>query len=151
MRATIKPIIAAAVAILMSLTLSAQPNGKKMSREDFAAKQAAHISEELAFDEATSAKFQETYCAFQQELWALGPGLDKPKPGEQGEEEIGERFERSQKILDLRKKYCDIYSTFLTQKQISRVYEIEQEMMHKMHKQRPQKSRRPRPVENAGK
>ena len=146
MRAIIKPIFAAAVAILMSLTLTAQPNGKKLSREELAVKQAAHISEELAFDEATSAKFQETYCAFQQELWALGPVLDKPKPGEQGEEEIGQRFERSQKILDLRKKYYEIYSTFLTQKQISRVYEIEQEMMHKLGKQKPHRTR---PARNA--
>lgn len=48
------------------------------------------------------------------------------------------RFDRSQKILDLRKKYYAIYSTFLTQKQISRVYEIERDMMRRLSQPKPQ-------------
>ena len=49
-----------------------------------------------------------------------------------------QRFDRSQKILDLRKKYYAIYSTFLTQKQISRVYEIERDMMRRLSQPKPQ-------------
>ena len=45
------------------------------------------------------------------------------------DEETGQmlkaRFAHSQKILDLRQKYYGIYSEFLTQKQIQRVYELE--------------------------
>mgnify|MGYP004575799991 FL=1 len=145
MKTIFRTIIAASFALLMSMTLSAQPNGKKISREELAVKQAEHISTELAFDDATSRKFQETYCNFQKEIWALGPSLGKQQSDNPGEEEMKQRFERSQKILDLRKKYYDIYSTFLSQKQISRVYEIERDMMRRLSQPKPQGSRRQQP------
>ena len=145
MKTIFRTIIAASFALLMSMTLSAQPNGKKISREELAVKQAEHISTELAFDDATSRKFQETYCNFQREIWALGPSLGKQQSDNPGEEEMKQRFERSQKILDLRKKYYDIYSTFLSQKQISRVYEIERDMMRRLSQPKPQGSRRQQP------
>ncbi len=138
MKAIFRTIIAASFAILMSMTLSAQPNGKKISREELAVKQAEHISTELAFDDATSKKFKETYCNFQRELWAMEPRLGMQPQENPSEEEMKQRFERSQKILDLRKKYYEIYSTFLSQKQISRVYEIERDMMRRLSQQKPQ-------------
>ena len=146
MKTIFKTIIAASVAVLMSMTLSAQPNGKKISREELAVKQAEHISTELAFDDATSKKFQETYCNFQRELWTLGPSLKKQQSENPSEEEMKQRFERSQKILDLRKKYYDIYSTFLSQKQISRVYEIERGMMRRLSQPKPQGPRTKQPA-----
>ncbi len=145
MKTIFRTIIAASFAILMSMTLAAQPNEKKISREELAMKQAEHISTELAFDEATSKKFEETYCSFQRELWALGPSLGKQQSGNPSEEEMKQRFERSQKILDLRKKYYDIYSTFLSQKQISRVYEIERDMMRRLSQPKPQDPRTKQP------
>lgn len=138
MKTIFRTIIAASFALLMSMTVSAQPNGKKISREELAVKQAEHISMELAFDDATSKKFQETYCNFQRELWTLGPSLGKQQSENPNEEEMKQRFERSQKILDLRKKYYDIYSTFLSQKQISRVYEIERDMMRRLSQPKTQ-------------
>lgn len=126
------------LALFVSMTLSAQPGGKKLTREELAVKQAGYISRELAFDEETSKKFEETYCDFQRELWALGPSLGKQQSENPNEEEMKQRFERSQKILDLRRKYYAIYSTFLTQKQISRMYEIERDMMRRLSQQKPQ-------------
>ncbi len=128
----------AIAAILMSMSLSAAQNnnGRKINREELAMKQAEHISEALAFDKATSEKFKETYCSFQKEIWALGPSLGKQTSDNSNEKDMEQRFERSQKILDLRKKYFGIYSTFLSQKQISRVYEIEREMMHRLASQK---------------
>ena len=126
------------LALFVSMTLSAQPGGKKISREELALKQAEHISTELAFDGATSKKFKEAYCSFQRELWALGPSLGKQQSENPNEEEMKQRFERSQKILDLRRKYYAIYSTFLTQKQISRMYEIERDMMRRLSQPKPQ-------------
>ena len=117
------------------MSLSAQDNARRISREELAVKQAEHISETLAFDKATSDRFKEVYCSFQKELWELGPSLGKQQSDNPSEEEMKQRFERSQKILDLRKKYYDIYSTFLTQKQISRVYEIERDMMRRLASQ----------------
>lgn len=150
MKTILRTIIASSFALLMSMTLSAQPNGKKISREELAVKQAEHISTELAFDDATSKKFKETYCNFQQELWALGPSLGKQQSDNPSEEEMKQRFERSQKILDLRKKYYDIYSTFLSQKQISRVYEIERDMMRRLSQPKPQGRRTQQPSKPKG-
>lgn len=133
------------LALFVSMTLSAQPGGKKLTREELAVKQAGYISRELAFDEETSKKFEETYCDFQRELWALGPSLGKQQSENPNEEEMKQRFERSQKILDLRRKYYAIYSTFLTQKQISRMYEIERDMMRRLSQQKPQGSRSQQP------
>lgn len=132
MNTIIKNSIMAVAAIFLSISLSAQDNARRISREELAVKQAEHISETLAFDKATSDRFKEVYCNFQKELWDLGPSLGKQQSDNPSEEEMKQRFERSQKILDLRKKYYDIYSTFLTQKQISRVYEIERDMMHRL-------------------
>ncbi|MDE6756144.1 MAG: hypothetical protein K2J66_03260, partial [Muribaculaceae bacterium] len=39
------------------------------------------------------------------------------------------RFDHSQKLLEIRKKYYDEYSKFLSAKQIKRVYEMEEQMM----------------------
>lgn len=136
MKTIVRYVVMAATFMFMSFTLSAQND--KMSREDLALKQAEHISYSLAFDEVTSAKFKEVYCSYQKEIWELGPKLPKGD----SKQEMEQRFERSQKILDLRKKYYDIYSTFLTPEQISRVYEIEKDMMRHMSANKGKKHRR---------
>ena len=150
MKTIFRTILAISLAMFMSMTLAAQPNGKKLSREELAVKQAGYISNELAFDEETSKKFKEAYCNFQQELWALGLSLGKPKSENPTEDEMKQRFERSQNILDLRKKYYGIYSTFLTQKQISRVYEIERDMMRRLTQPKPQGTRSQQPSKARG-
>lgn len=132
MRTIWKTILVAVIATFVSLTAYAQDNARRISREAVAEKQAEYICETLAFDSATSKKFKDTYRDFHKELWALGPSLGKQQTENPTEDEIAKRFERSQKILDLRKKYYGIYSTFLTQKQISRVYEIERDMMRRL-------------------
>ena len=125
-----------AVLVLVFCTMAtAQDPHQRMSREQLAEKQAKHIAHELAFDETTTQQFVETYCANQQEVWALGP-RQKPEPtnDEEAEQAIKERFERSQQILDLREKYYEEYSKFLTQKQIQRVYELERQAMNRLEK-----------------
>ena len=133
-----------AVLVLVFCTMAtAQDPHQRMSREQLAEKQAKHIAHELAFDETTTQKFVETYCAYQQEVWALGP-RQKPEPtnDEEAEQAIKERFERSQQILDLREKYYEEYSKFLTQKQIQRVYELERQAMNRLEKHHRQGQRR---------
>ena len=115
----------------------AQNEQQRMSREQLAEKQAKHIAQELSFDEATTQRFIETYCACQQEVWALGPRQKaEPATDEEAEQAIKERFERSRAVLDLREKYYEEYSKFLTQKQILRVYELEHQSMDRLHKHR---------------
>lgn len=102
----------------------AQANGsQQLSREELAAKQAQYIAHELALDQSTTDKYVETYCQYQREVWALGSrkGLT-----------VGQRLERSQQILDLRKKYYHIYSEFLTEQQIDKAYKLEKKLLDRM-------------------
>ena len=115
----------------------AQNEQQRMSREQLAEKQAKHIAQELSFDEATTQRFIETYCACQQEVWALGPRQKaETVTEEEAEQVIKERLERSRAVLDLREKYYEEYSKFLTQKQIFRVYELEHQAMDRLNKHR---------------
>lgn len=134
-------LLIAAIALMGTMTLNAQPGpdaDKAGKREEFAKMQAQRIAQELAFDEATTAKFTNTYLACQKEIWAIGPGK-KPLPGKdsglteaEAKEANKAQFERNERILVIRRKYYDEYSKFLTQKQIQRVYEIERGMNQKM-------------------
>ena len=97
----------------------------------------------MGLDEKTNAKFIETYTDCQKEVWALGP-RPHHKKGEmktdaQTEQEIKQRFEMSEKILNIRQKYYKKYSQFLTQQQIQRVYEIERQMMKRFAQRGPRK------------
>jgi len=115
--------------------------------------QAKHIAQELAFDDAVSKRFIETYTKCQGEIWALSPrkpqrkqAANATKTDEQTEKEIKERFAHSQKILDIRQKYYSEYSKFLTQRQIERVYQIEKQMMNRLgnhRKDRPRRGQQP--------
>ena len=116
---------------------TAQDQPQRLSREQLAEKQARHIAHELAFDDATTQQFIETYCAYQQEVWALGPRpQNEPGNDEETEQAIRERFERSQAILDLREKYYEEYSKFLAPRQIQRVYELERQTMNRLARHR---------------
>lgn len=145
------------VIAMMTVTTSVcaqTPNQKqRLSREQLAEKQAQYISRNLGLDEKTNAKFIETYTDYQKEVWALGPHL-RYKKGEmktdaQTEQEIKQRFEMSEKILNIRQKYYKKYSQFLSQQQIQRVYELERQMMKRFAQKGPRKGMgkdgRPRP------
>ena len=110
------------------------PNQKqRLSREQLAEKQAQYIAHDLGLDDKVSSKFIDTYTQCQKEVWALGPRPHHKKgdmkSDAQTEQEIKQRFEMSEKILNIRQKYYKKYSQFLTQQQIQRVYEIERQMM----------------------
>lgn len=120
--------------MLSAMAASAQKSDRqqRVSREQLADIQARHIIKELALDDKTSEKFLETYRSFQSEIWALGPRV-RAKKGRASDAEteqmMKQRFDRSEKILKIRRKYYDEYSKFLTQAQIQRVYELERQMM----------------------
>ena len=133
------------------------PNQKqRLSREQLAEKQAQYIAHDLGLDEKTSSKFTDTYTQYQKEIWALGP-RPHHKKGEmktdaQTEQEIKQRFEMSEKILNIRQKYYKKYSKFLSQQQIQRVYELERQMMKRFAQRGPRKGMgkdsKPRPRRN---
>ena len=135
------------VIAMMTVTTSVcaqTPNQKqRLSREQLAEKQAQYISRNLGLDEKTNAKFIETYTDYQKEVWALGP-RPHHKKGEmktdaQTAQEIKQRFEMSEKILNIRQKYYKKYSQFLSQQQILRVYELERQMMKRFAQRGPRK------------
>lgn len=137
MKNIIRLLLLAVALTAFSGTVSAQSNKQRLTREQLAEVQAKHIAKEMAMDEATSQRFIKTFCQFQQEIWALGP-RPKQSHSQMTDEETGQalkaRFAHSRKILDLRQKYYAIYSEFLTQKQIQRVYELERQMMEHLSK-----------------
>ena len=133
------------------------PNQKqRLSREQLAEKQAQYIAHDLGLDDKTSSKFIDTYTQFQKEVWELGPRPHHKKgdmkSDAQTEQEIKQRFEMSEKILDIRQKYYKKYSQFLTQQQIQRVYELERQMMKRFAQKGPRKGMgkdgKPRPRRN---
>ena len=131
-------------AIMMAVCTAAvqaqnnQGNEQRMSREQLAEAHARHIAHELALDDQTAQKFIAAYQDYQKEVWALGPRLSRRQQQTETEAEaeqaIKQRMERSQKILDLREKYYQRYSQFLTQRQIERVYELERRDMQRLSK-----------------
>ncbi len=147
MKNLIRIMLLVTAVFAFTCTASAQNRrgGERISREQLAEKQAKHIAEELALSSEVSEKFIATYLKCQQEVWALGPrqgrqGKDS-KTESQTESEIQSRFDRSQKLLDIRKKYYAEYSKFLTAKQIDRVYKMEHQMMKRLNGRRNSRRR----------
>lgn len=137
-----------AVAMLtFCISTSAQAPTKKqrISREQLAEKQAQHIAYDLALDEKTKSQFIDTYTQCQKEIWALGPHprRNMADTEAQTEQQIKQRFEKSEKILEIRQKYYKKYSQFLTQNQIQRVYELERQMMKRFAQKGKRQGGRP--------
>lgn len=123
-------IILIAIAVMangMSATAQAD-SGQRLSREDLAVKQARYIARELALDQPTTDKYVETYCQYQHEVWALGSRKNLTTE---------QRLERSQQLLDLRKKYNAIYSRFLTEPQLDKAYRLEKRLIDRMARNKP--------------
>lgn len=143
------------VAVLMlattpSLFAQEQDGTQRLSRKELAEVQAHHIASSMTMDKATTEKFVTAYCNFQQELWALGPRPGQkrrhPQTDAEAAKEMEARFDHSQKILDLRKKYYKIYSQFLSPQQIRRVYTLERQMMNRLARHRRDRARRQTPT-----
>ena len=145
MRRLIKTLLVVVMMATIGGAAHAQQSKQRLSREQLAEVQARHIAQETAMDDATSKRFIETYCQFQREIWALGPRPGRSRrdmTDEEAGQEMKNRFAHSRKILDLRQKYYGIYSEFLTQKQIKRVYELEQQMMKRLSSKRSKRRTR---------
>ena len=146
MKTIMKLWLVAALMLMGTASISAQNNKRqRLTREELADKQARHIAQTMAFDEATTKQFVETYTACQKEIWALGTRMkDARKQANaqqqteaEAKEDIALQFERSEKLLQIRQKYYAEYSKFLTQNQIKRVYVLERRMMKRLANHRP--------------
>ena len=114
-------------------------NQQRLDREQLAQVQAKRIATELHLDKAKTNRLVKTYCACQREIWALGKRIS-PR---EGQSEVKERFARSQSILNIREKYYDEYSKFLTDAQIEQMYRVEhrrvKRMAEKAHRNHPRR------------
>ncbi len=100
-------MVVAMMTVSTSVCAQAPNQKQRLSREQLAEKQAQYIAHDLGLDEKTSAKFIDTYTQFQKEVWALGLVLITRRGNEidaQTEQEIKQRFEMSEKILNIRQK-----------------------------------------------
>ena len=134
--------------ISYSLSISSWKKGKKRFVKKKKKKIIIFVQNNVISYDTGTKKFVETFCAYQQEMWALGPKhKDEPTNDEEAEQAIKERFERSQQILDLREKYYAEYSKFLTPLQIQRVYKMERQVGDHLKQHRgqgkPQVPRKP--------
>ena len=136
--------------MLSAIGANAQDAKQRMSREQMAETQARHIAADLNLDGSTYDRFVETYKKYKNELWQTAPkrnrkdGRKASETEEQAAEKMRLRFERSQKVLDIRNKYYREFSKFLTQKQIEQMYDKEHKIMerlsqHRKGKRRPKK------------
>ena len=126
MKQLLQTIIIAIVVMASGMSAMAQAkSSQRLSREELAVKQAQYIARELAFDKSNTDKYVETFCQYRNEVWALGPRKNLTTE---------QRLERSQQILDLRKKYNTIYRGFLTEQQLDRAYKLEKRLLNRMGK-----------------
>ncbi len=133
-------VVVALAACIGQVNAQDQQKRQRLSREEFATKQAQHIAGQLALDETKTKQFVDVYTQYQKEIWALNGGKrpcrhnNGTQSEAQIEDNIKQRFEHSQQILNIRQKYYKEYSKFLSQAQIQRVYEIEKQTMTRLKK-----------------
>ena len=133
--------------MLSAIGANAQDAKQRMSREQMAETQARHIAADLNLDGSTYDRFVETYKKYKNELWQTAPkrnrkdGRKASETEEQAAEKMRLRFERSQKVLDIRNKYYREFSKFLTQKQIEQMYDKEHKIMERLSQHRKGKGR----------
>ena len=115
-------MVVAMMTVSTSVCAQAPNQKQRLSREQLAEKQAQYIAHDLGLDDKTSHHKK-----------------GKMKSDAQTKQEIKQRFEMSEKILNIRQKYYKKYSQFLTQQQIQRVYEIERQMRKRFAQKGPRK------------
>lgn len=138
---TTRTIILTLMLVFTAFGTQAQNAKQRMSREQMAETQAKHIAADLNLTGKTYDRFVETYENYKKELWQTAPKCRKKncrnsETEEQAAEKMRKRFERSQKVLDIRNKYYQEFSKFLTQKQIEQMYEKERKMMKRLSERR---------------
>lgn len=133
-------VVTAVFAFTVTAPAQHRKGGERISREQLAEKQAKRIAGKLALPADVTEKFIGTYLKCQKEIWALGPRQgrrgNRSLTDSQTDSVIQARFDYSQRLLDIRKKYYAEYSKFLTPRQIERVYELERQMMKRLRDRR---------------
>lgn len=126
-------LIAVMIAACGMTSAAKDTDSQKLAREKLAVRQATYIADKLDLDKETTQKYIDAYCRYQQKIWELGS--EKGLNTEQ-------RLDRSQKILDLRKKFYKEYKKFLTEEQIEKAYRLEKQIFDRKTKYYKRSQRR---------
>lgn len=137
-----KSILIIAALTLMAAISYAQPKCREkcekheMNPEQMSEKFAQHIADELALDDAASARFIPVYKQFRMELMDINKAYAPCKCKEtlsdaEVDSMLRKDFEKSQKILDLRVAYYDKFLKVISPKQIRAMYKEEREFSQK--------------------
>lgn len=143
-----KNLIRFCMLAVVMMTVSVNAFAQKVERRQGGARPSAEgraqqIAKEIALDDATTKKFVEVYSQYKNELRTLGSRSQQgrgTRSDAETKEAMKENLDREQKVLDLRKKYHEEFSKFLTPKQLEKVYELDAK---RPGGQRPQKGGRP--------
>ena len=136
------------VIALASLTLGMQAQTKKVMEEKPTAGQ--RMASQLMLDDKTAAKFIPLYNEFRQKM-KEAVKTDKPAKhvsdmtDAEVESLLKQRFERSQKLLDVREAYFKKFQGVLTARQIYKIYQSEGRHGTQL-RNRMQRFHRPGPV-----
>lgn len=123
-------ILAAAIASAPA-SAAAKPKKEKPSSEQLAVKQACYIANSLNLDSKETQQFIDVYSRYQSEAMKIKqvPKSNKaPATDDEARKLIKSQIESSEQQIKLHKKYYQIYSSFLTQTQIWKVYQLEKKI-----------------------
>jgi Spy/CpxP family protein refolding chaperone len=130
-----------------STTTDVKANRPHLTDEQIVQKRTESMSRELMLDDETNAKFVPVYSQYLKDLMSCRPKRPEmgKRDGQQPQAEqktdaeiekmIQDRFEQSQKILDIRKSYYSKFRKILTPKQILKIYDSERDNMGKFKKE----------------
>lgn len=131
--------------IIMAFSFNANAQEKKEGKRQFnpemmVQKRAEKIANKLELDDATSAKFMETYKAYLKEMHEVYAKYgkqfrgkkDERKSDAQVEQDIKNQFAMSRAIIDVREKYYNKFRAFLNPRQIQVIYSQEREHNDRM-------------------
>ncbi len=124
-----------------------QQREERRTPEQIDEMQANHIATRLKLDDENKAKFVTVYCSLQKAMRDLDSKnirTTQSMSDEEVENAILSRFDRSQKILDIRRRGYDEYRAFLSPKQIEQVYQLEKQTKKRLAERHSKKGERPK-------
>lgn len=135
----IASILVSLLALLHPAVTFAHPSPDKCdnaeARAQWAAAQARQIAEKLQLTPELTAKLSKDYLACQEDIWQLNKtydtGCDEKNVATDSDAEkiLKARFEKRRKFNQVQEKYYKKYSSYLTQRQVLRLYKIERRLM----------------------
>ncbi len=121
--------------LLICTTAMAQDKKCDAINERFFNAKVCELAQRLEMNDEQKTKFVPVYRRYSEELraaWGMPKKPKKPMTDEEKLERTKMRMERQQQLQAIRVKYVDEFSTVLTPKQVTKFYEVEDEIQKKL-------------------